>query len=153
MCGMDLDHLRPSFQRPAGGVGKRAHDALDPAVIQIPLEQCRPAKTVADLAQRSAARRLSPRPHVPRFSMARGHARFPASVRELHAGNSALGFDEPKNQREYLDLFVFPKSQIFRTDASFRQDCRCFRHDERRAADRATAEMHEMPVIREPFDA
>jgi hypothetical protein len=32
--------------------------------------------------------------------MARGHARFPASVRELHAGNSALGFDEPKNQRE-----------------------------------------------------
>src|SRR4051812_14384979 len=70
-------------------------------------------------------------------------------MRELHRRDRALSFDETKDAREHLDLLVFPKPKILRTDATFRHDRGRFRHDHRRAADRTRAEMDEMPVVRE----
>ena len=153
MRGMDLDHLRPSFQRSLGRFGKGPHDALDSSVIQFGWND-----TARGKWQRA---RGKDRPPSAIFLIhdvftgfpGRGRARFPACMRELQARKRALVFDESKDAREHFDLVVFPESQIFRTDASFRKDCRCFRHDERGAADGTAAKMHEMPVIREAVDA
>ncbi len=151
--GVNLDHLRAGLQRSQGGVGKRPHDALDSRVIQF----CR-----NDIARgkRQGTRRKD-RPPAAIFFLdhmfpgfpGRSRARFPARVRELHPGNGALRFDEAKNPRQHFDVIVFPKSEVFRTDASFRQDGRCFRHDQRGAPDRATAEMDEVPVVGEAVGA
>ena len=82
-----------------------------------------------------------------------GRTRFPARVRKLHTRHCALLLDETKNAREHFDVFVFPDSQVLRADAPFRQHGSRFRDKKRRAADRTTPEMHQMPVVREAIDA
>ena len=50
-------------------------------------------------------------------------------------------------------MIVTPDAEVLWTDAAFRQDRRCFCHDQSRATDRATAEMHEMPVVSQSVSA
>jgi len=72
---------------------------------------------------------------------------------ELDSGYRALAVNESGNAREHLDVLIFPDSQILGADACFGQYGRCFRKNKRSAADRATTEMHEMPIRRETIGA
>ena len=83
----------------------------------------------------------------------RAGARFESCVRELHAGYCSLRRYKCKDTRQHLDLFVFPQSEIIWTNTTFRGDRSRFRHHQRSATYRATPQMNEMPVIREPIDA
>src|SRR6185369_2928902 len=74
-------------------------------------------------------------------------ARFAAGVRQLHSGDAALVVNETNDTPQRLDMSVAPDAKILRTDAALRQDRGRFGHHQSRAADRATAEMDEMPVV------
>jgi hypothetical protein len=74
-------------------------------------------------------------------------------MRELNSRCGALAMDESRNAREHLYVLVFPKTQILGTDTRFRQYSSRFGEDERSAAYRAAAEMHEMPIRGETIGA
>ena len=70
-------------------------------------------------------------------------------MRQLHAGNSTLRLNELKNPRQHFDVRIFPNPEVLRTDPSLGQNCGRLGENERRAADRAAAKVHEVPVVRE----
>jgi hypothetical protein len=74
-------------------------------------------------------------------------------VRQLDAGDAALFVHEPDNAREHVDVIVFPETEIFGADAALGSDRGRLGQHQARAADRAAAEMHEVPVIREAVGA
>jgi hypothetical protein len=55
--------------------------------------------------------------------------------------------NETNDTLQRLDMSVAPNAKIMRADAALRQDRSRFGHYQSRAADRATAEMDEMPVV------
>ena len=54
---------------------------------------------------------------------------------------------ELRDARERFDVLPAPKTEAARRDAAFGRDRRGLHDDESRAADRARAEMDEMPVV------
>jgi len=74
-------------------------------------------------------------------------------VRELHAGNGAVCFDEAEDARERFHVLVAVDTKVHRTDAAIRRHRRCFRENEARTSDRAAPQVDEMPVVRESVDA
>src|SRR5262245_36978455 len=79
-------------------------------------------------------------------------AGFSASVGKLYSWNRALSFDETRNLTQRLDLRVFPQSEVRRGNAAPFFNRGRFRHDESRAAYRATAEMDKVPVVCHPVN-
>ena len=69
-------------------------------------------------------------------------------VRQLHPGYCSLLMDKPDDSRQWLNMIVFPDSQILRTDPSLGKNCRCFGKYQSRAANGPAAQMHKMPVTR-----
>ena len=80
-------------------------------------------------------------------------ARFAAGVRQLHSGDAALVVNETNDTPQRLDMSIAPDAKVLRTDAALGQDRGRFGHHQSRAADRATAEMDEMPVVRQTVAA
>ena len=74
-------------------------------------------------------------------------------MRQLHPRHRALRFNEMENARQHLDLRVFPDAEIVRADPSLFQDRGRLGENERRPADGAAAEMHQMPVVGEAIGA
>ena len=68
-------------------------------------------------------------------------------------GDAALRVDEADDAREHLDVLVLPDAEILRTDAAFRRDRGRFGEHQAGAADRAAAEMDEVPVVGEAVRA
>jgi hypothetical protein len=50
-------------------------------------------------------------------------------------------------------MFVFPDTEVLRTDATFRKNGRCFCQHESRPADCATSEMDKVPIVGITIDA
>src|SRR5688572_29526797 len=73
---------------------------------------------------------------------------FPAGVRKLNACDCALAVEEVRDPRERLNVLVSPDAQIAWRDSAFRGDRGRLDKDEGCAADGATAEMDEVPVVR-----
>src|SRR5438874_11863598 len=61
--------------------------------------------------------------------------------------------NESNDGAQGLGVIVTPNAEVLWTDAAFRQDRGRLCHDESCATDGATAEMHEMPVVRQPVIA
>jgi hypothetical protein len=71
---------------------------------------------------------------------------------ELDGGDGALLGDERRDRRERVALRVVPKAEAMRRDAPARLDMRDLGADDAGAADRARAEMLQMPDIRHALD-
>src|SRR4029077_10241976 len=67
---------------------------------------------------------------------------------QLHSGYASLFMNETDDSTQHLDMPVGPDAEVVRTDPSFRKNGRCLGQDQAVAADGATAEMNEMPVVR-----
>ena len=74
--------------------------------------------------------------------------RLAARVRDLNARHRAVRLYKFRDACERRDVFFAPETEAARRDAAFRRNRRGLDDDESRAADRARAEMHKMPVIR-----
>ena len=61
--------------------------------------------------------------------------------------------NESNDGAQGLGVIVTPNAEVLWADAAFRQDRGRLCHDQSRATDGATAEMHEMPVLRQPVSA
>src|SRR5207248_8902173 len=66
---------------------------------------------------------------------------------------AALVVNETNDTPQRLHMSVAPDAKILRTDAALRQDRGRFSHHQSRAPNRATAEMDEMPVVRQTVAA
>src|SRR5205807_6581634 len=66
---------------------------------------------------------------------------------QLHSGNAPLLMNEPDDSTQHLDVPVAPDAEVLRTDPSLGEDRCCLGKHESGAANRATAEMNQMPVI------
>ena len=71
-------------------------------------------------------------------------------MRQLDTWDGAVLLQERSNRRQPLDVSIAPDAEILRTDPAARFDRGCLEDDKRRAADGPAAQMHEMPVGREP---
>src|SRR6185503_13038268 len=76
-----------------------------------------------------------------------------SSMRELNGCRGAVGVDEPHDALQFLDVCVLPDPEIFGTDPAVSGDGGGFGEDKCGAADRAAAEMDEVPLVCEPVDA
>ena len=61
--------------------------------------------------------------------------------------------NESNDGAQGLGVIVTPNAEVLWADAAFRQDRGRLCHDQSRATDGATAEMNEMPVLRQPVSA
>jgi hypothetical protein len=61
--------------------------------------------------------------------------------------------NESNDGAQRLGVIVTPNAEVLWADTAFRQDRGRLRHDQSRATDGATAEMNEMPVLRQPVSA
>ncbi len=77
------------------------------------------------------------------------HARLASCVRQLDSGHGAELLEKRRDAGEEFDVFVFPDALIEGRDASARFHGGGFHHDQGRAADRAAAEMDQVPVVGE----
>src|SRR3954452_24065631 len=82
-----------------------------------------------------------------------GGASLASGMRQLGAGDGTLFLDEPRDPRQKFYVLVFPYSQIFGTDASFRNDRIRLRKNHCCTAHRSTAEVDEMPIVGEAIVA
>ena len=80
-------------------------------------------------------------------------AGFSSRMRQLDAGNGAVLLQECGNRRQPPDVRIAPDAEILRTDSAARFDRRRLDDDKRRTADRAAAQMHQMPVGRKAIFA
>jgi hypothetical protein len=76
-------------------------------------------------------------------------ARLATRMGELHAWRGALFLDEACDPRERLEMRLTPDAAILWRNPPLGGDCRRLGEDERRAADRASGEMSEMPIVGE----
>ena len=67
---------------------------------------------------------------------------------QLDSGDGTLFTNERRNPLERLNLRIVPQSEVVRRNAAVRRHGRRLCDYRTRAADRATAEMDEMPVVR-----
>ncbi len=74
-------------------------------------------------------------------------------MRQLHPGQAALTVNKAHDAGQHLDVTIVPQAQILRADAPLGHDRRRFREDQRGAAYRPAAQVHEMPFVREPVAA
>src|SRR2546430_13765342 len=65
---------------------------------------------------------------------------------QLHSGDAPLFMNEADDSTQHLDMPVVPDAEVLRTDPSLRQNRRRLGKYESGAANRATAEMNQMPV-------
>src|SRR5262245_18393853 len=70
-------------------------------------------------------------------------------MRELDADRAPSGFDEGRSPLKDIDMVVIPNSQILRADASVGCDRGGLGEDQGGAADGATPEVNQVPVVRE----
>src|SRR5437868_3508094 len=66
---------------------------------------------------------------------------------QLHSGDAPLLMNEPDDPTQHLDVPVVPDAEVPWTDPSLREDRRRLGKYESGAANRATAEMNQMPVV------
>src|SRR5204863_1813122 len=92
------------------------------------------------------------RRHLPVSFPRRERAALAARMRELHAGPRVLAVDEGDDPLDHLAMTIAPDAEIIGADPAIRRDGGRLGEHERRAADRAAAKMHEMPVVREAVD-
>ena len=71
-----------------------------------------------------------------------------AGVGELRAPHGALLADEARDAGELLDVLVLPDAEVLRRDAALGGHRDRLGEHQRRAADRAAAEVHQVPVAR-----
>src|SRR6185312_13092934 len=148
---MYLDDVKPRLPRPRRSPRKRLNDGGN-----LPLRQ-RSRRLIAVVERHRTGRhnRAPPRRRrewLPPFPRPRRRS-FAAGVRELDPRDRPLRAQKPRDPRERFDLFVLPEPEILRTDPPARLDRRRLRHDQPRPSDRATPEVHEMPLVREPVGA
>jgi len=72
-------------------------------------------------------------------------------VGQLHAGYAALRRNEFIDAPKHGQVLVFPDAEVFGADAAFGRYRRGFLDDEGRAAHRAAAQVHEVPVVGKAF--
>jgi hypothetical protein len=72
---------------------------------------------------------------------------FASSMRQLHACDATLVMNEARNPGQWLDVIVSPDPKVLRADAAFRENSRRLGKHQSGAANRAAAQVHEMPVI------
>jgi hypothetical protein len=64
-------------------------------------------------------------------------------------GDRALLPDESRDARQHFDVRILPDAEIGGRDAAARLDGRGFRNHQSRAAYRAAAQMHQVPIVGE----
>src|SRR5581483_6208193 len=74
-------------------------------------------------------------------------------MRQLHSGDAALVVNELNDPLQWGNVIIAPDAEVVRTDAAFRDDCCRFSHDQTRPTHCTTAQMHKVPVVREPIRA
>ena len=67
---------------------------------------------------------------------------------QLHSCQCVLPFDEMKYPREHFNVPIAPDPEIIRTDAALGQNGGRLRENKSGPADRATAEMNQVPIVR-----
>jgi hypothetical protein len=73
-------------------------------------------------------------------------------VRELNAGARTLRMHEARDPLERLEMLFAPSAKILRRNAALRCDRSGLGKHQRRAANRSSGEMREMPIVREAVD-
>src|SRR5262245_29400732 len=101
--------------------------------------ECQRARRHWSPSSVSGAERLSTAPRDIR-------AGFSTCMGQLYSWNRALLFNETRNLFQWLDLCVFPQSEIRRRNAASFFNRSRLRHDESGATYSATSEMDEVPV-------
>jgi len=76
-----------------------------------------------------------------------GSGGFEARVGELGSGHGAVLAEEADGTGEVLDVSVFPDAEVGRTDAAVGEDGGGFGEDSARAANGASPEVNQMPVV------
>src|SRR5215468_10062647 len=148
MRGVNLEHLHLGRDRAHGGCLERVDHACDARVVERRgrLVSCVEGnRTGRDDRRPASVGWIEWSAAFPRTY----GARFATRMRELRPEYRAVGTHEPPDVREHLDVFVFPKPEILRTDAAFWQNGRCFGEHQRRTAESELAEVDDVPVIRE----
>jgi hypothetical protein len=151
MRGVQLHDVEPGLEGAAGGVTKGVDDRHDAGRRQ--RTRCRIVRgkrlgSGADWLPSTLLRRdraaAVPWPR---------RARLSPGVRELRTRQRLLRVDEADAAREPLDVRVLVDPEVLRADAAVGGNGGRLRHHQRRAAGRARAEVHEVPVIRKTVDA
>src|ERR1700751_1841078 len=133
----DFDHVEARVAGAASRISKRLHGRANLPLIES--DWLRIVVGEADIGRRH---RNPPAARFGNFLAAfprPGGAALSTRVRQLNSCWGALAVDESRNAREHFNVLVFPKPQILGTDAPFGKNSRCFREDERSAANGATA--------------
>src|SRR5438034_3225068 len=146
MSRMNLNHLEAGF----AGATCRLRERSDDLLNAVACERVRHGITVGE-RQRARGHDLLPSPcmfgnrSVTRPRPVR--AGFAASVRQLHAGDTALRMNEPDDSGQRLYVIVTPDAKILRADAALGKNRRGLGKHQSRPAHRAAAQMDEMPVV------
>lgn len=152
MSRMHFDHLETGGQRALRRVDKGLDDVSDLAFVQL-LGLCvlrikgdwrRANRQPAALVNLYAAMLAEP------GSIGTG---LTPCVGQLDASNGALSGNETGDALQGFDLFIVPQAKVLGGDSPVGRDCRGFRKDQSGAADGATTEVDQVPVIGQAIDA
>src|SRR5437899_2532901 len=143
---MNLDDAEPRLTSPAGGGGKTSNYVMNAIKCErlrhriiVGETQCAWGDNFfpATFALENSSRRL-PWPAC---------AGFAAGMGQLHSGDAPLFMNEPDDSTQHLDVPVVPDAEVLRADPSLRQNRRRLGKYQSGAANRAAAEMNQMPVV------
>src|SRR3954471_17752604 len=73
---------------------------------------------------------------------------FTSCMSKLNSGHRTNAFNERGDSREHWNVIVAPNPKVAWRDAAFRRHGGCLCDHKTSAADRASSEMHQMPIIR-----
>ncbi len=147
MCGMDLYHLESRLHR----TPRRGFECFDDLRDPFRRQLCRLRITLVKCDRAWRHRRpcalLHQLPAVPGLR----HTCLTPRMRQLDADLTTLRPNELHDPPQPVNMLILPDPQIGRTDTPFRRNCRCFRKDQPRPADRPAPQMHQVPVVRHPI--
>ena len=143
---MDFEPFEAGVERALRRLGVLAVHRLDVARRHRP---CRPRNAAAERDSRRADRLPIVRMLLAQLLVAVPRTReaaLAAGVAELRAGNRADRLDEVRRTPECRRLFIGPDTGAARRHAAFGRDGQLFRNHQAGAADRAGAQVNQMPI-------
>jgi hypothetical protein len=146
---VDLDHPESRCQGAPGGGLEGADQSVEPGRVQGHRDRAsfgegERAGTLDGPASFLAGE------WTPAFPGRHGAGLAPGVV-QLDARDRALGFHEPRDTGQGLDVVVAPDPEVGGGDPAVAGDRRRLDHDQGRAAHRPAAEMDQVPVVAQPF--
>ena len=150
MRGMDLDDAEAGVEGALCGraiVGDDLGDARDVQRLRLRIDVVEGERRWRDHRPAAGFQR-----HSTIAAPRREGAGLAPGMRQLHRRDRALRRDETRDARPCLRLRVVPDAGILRRDAGFRGDRAGLGEHHRGATDRATAEMHQVPIVRHAVD-